>query len=252
MSSEAFITFGEQPLSLKQALNYLQEAGKLQNFIIDVLRQYLLEQAITTRTDLDVSSALTEQAVIDFRLQNQLTDPQQFQQWLTERGLDYDLFHKRISYNFKLEALKNKIAAPKLPEYFIERKLSLDRVVLSRIIVAGQELAEELRSQIEEGTAFEELAQEYSLAEDRIFKGMMGLVSRSAMPDRLRIEVDTAGEGDVIGPLEFEGKWALFRVEKFQSASLDDRQLRQMLQDELFEQWITEQLKETPIKLQVD
>ncbi|GFE69733.1 peptidylprolyl isomerase [Chroococcus sp. FPU101] len=251
MSSEAFLTFGEQPLSLKEALNYLQDAGKLQNFIIDVLRQYLLEQAIETRTDLKVSPALTEQAIIDFRLQNQLTEPQKFQQWLVSQGIDYDTFHKRISYNFKLEALKNTIAAPKLQEYFIERKLGLDRVVLSRIIVDQQDLAEELRSQIEEGTAFEELAQEYSLSEDRIFKGMMGLVSRAAMPDQLRIAVDKAKEGDIIGPMEFEEKWALFRVEKFQSASLEDKQIQQMLQNELFEQWMTDQLRETPIKLQV-
>lgn len=252
MSSEAFLTFGEQPLSLKQALNYLQEAGKLQNFIIDVLRQYLLEQAIETQTDLKVSPSLTEQAVIDFRLQNQLTEPQKFQQWLASQGIDYDTFQKRISYTFKLEALKNKIATPKLQEYFIERKLGLDRVVLSRIIVEQQELAEELRCQIDEGTSFEELAQDYSLAEDRIFKGMMGLVSRASMPDKLRIEVDTAREGDIIGPLEFEEKWALFKVEKFQSASFEDQQIQQMLQNELFEQWIADQLRETPIKLQVD
>jgi parvulin-like peptidyl-prolyl isomerase len=252
MSSAAFLTFGEQPISLKQALNYLQEAGKLQGFIIDILRQHLIEQEIETRTDLNVSPALTEQAVIDFRLQNQLTDPEKFQQWLASQGIDYDIFHKRISYNFKLEALKNKIALPKLQEYFIERKLLLDKVVLSRIIVDRQELAEELKCQLEEGTPFEELARDYSLADDRIFKGMMGLVSRGSMPDKLRLAIDIAQEGESIGPLEFEGKWALFRVEKFQPASLEDKQLQQGLQNELFEQWIADKLRETPIKLQVD
>jgi len=59
---------------LAQALKYLQSSGKLQPFIVEILRQYIIEQELQTRDDLDISPALTEQAVIDFRLQRQ-TDP---------------------------------------------------------------------------------------------------------------------------------------------------------------------------------
>jgi parvulin-like peptidyl-prolyl isomerase len=252
MSAEPLLVFADEPISLAQALNYLQNAGKLQNFVIEILRQHLIEQEIERREDLEVSSEIVEQAVIDFRLQNQLTEPEKFKEWLAAQNLDYVTFHKRVSANFKMEALRSKIAEGRLSEYFIERKLILDKIVLSRIVVDSKELAEELCAQIEEGESFENLAQEYSLADDRIFKGMMGLVSRGAMPDQLRSLVDKSSEGEVIGPLAFEGSWGIFRVEKFQPASLEDRQIKQGLEAELFEQWIAERLRTTPIKLQVN
>lgn len=40
-----------------------------------------------------------------------------------------------MTLGFKLEKLKEAIAESKLQEYFIERKIYLDRVVVSRIIV---------------------------------------------------------------------------------------------------------------------
>lgn len=250
MSAEPFLSIGEQHISLAQALKYLQSSGKWQEFIIEILRQYLIEQELETRA-VDISPALTEQAIIDFRLQQQLADPKQFQAWLASQGTDFNSFHHQISFGFKLNQLKAQIAEPKLPEYFIERKLFLDRVVISRIIVAEPELAEELGSQIEEGSSFEQLAREYSLADDRIVNGMMGPVSRGTMPDVLRAAVDLASPGDLVGPLELEGRWGLFRVEYLLPASIEDAQLKQSLENELFERWLAEKLQRLNVKLEV-
>jgi hypothetical protein len=173
MVSQPFLTVDDQPISVAQALQYLQSSGKLQSYIGDILRQHLIEQELQTREDLEISPALTEQAVIDFRLQRQLSDPKDFAQWLASNGRDYDSFHKQVAYGFKLEKLKAQVAEPKLQEHFIDRKLFLDRVVLSRIVVADRELAEELGSQLEEGASFEQLARDYSIADDRIVNGMM-------------------------------------------------------------------------------
>jgi parvulin-like peptidyl-prolyl isomerase len=189
--------------------------------------------------------------VIDFRLQRQLTDPKVFAEWLQSNGQDYTTFHTSVAFGFKLERLKAQVTEPKLQEYFIERKLFLDRVVLSRILVNERELAEELATQIEEGGSFEQLAREYSIADDRVLNGMMGPVSRGALPDALRAAVDSANSGQMIGPLELEGRWLLFRVEQFLPASLEDAQLKLTLQNELFEQWIAQQIQKMAVKLQV-
>ena len=107
-------------------------------------------------------------------------------------GTTYEGFHASITFGFKLEKLKALIVKPKLQEYFIERKIFLDRVVISRIIVDNQELAQELHTQIEEGASFEYLAREYSITDDRMVNGMMGAISRGKMPDALRAKVDIA------------------------------------------------------------
>lgn len=250
-SAQEFLLIENNPISLAQALTYLQSSGKLQPFIVEILRQYVIDQELQIQQDLDISPAVTEQAVIDFRLQNQLTDPQRFQEWLASNGIDYAAFHNQVTSSFKLTKLRSQITEPKIPEYFIERKVFLDRVVLSRIIVDSQELAEELSSQLEDGAAFEELAREYSIADDKVVNGMMGPVSRGAMPDVLRAAVDAVSPRKVLKPLELEGRWILFRVEQFLPASLEDTQLKQALGNELFEQWLSEKIQKMEVKLQV-
>ncbi|HEY9893003.1 MAG TPA: peptidyl-prolyl cis-trans isomerase [Candidatus Sericytochromatia bacterium] len=251
MVSQPFLAVDEQPISLAQALQYLQASGKLTSFIGDILRQYVIEQELQNREDLEISPALTEQAVIDFRLQRQLTDPKVFAEWLASTGKDYTTFHKEVTFSFKQELLKTIVTEPKLQEHFIERKLFLDRVVLSRISVSDRELAEELATQVEEGASFDQLANEYSLSDDRIVNGMMGPISRGTLPDPVRAAIDVASPGAVIGPLELEGSWVLFRVGQILPASLEDIQLRQALQNELFEQWVAQKIQKMTVKLQV-
>lgn len=249
--AKALLIVDDQPLPLRQCLKYLQVSGKLQGFIGDILRQYVLERELESRQDLDVNSALIEQAVVDFRLQNKLTEPQAFQDWLARSGSNYETFHSQITGTFKLEKLKAQIVEARLQEYFIERKLMLDRVVLSRIVVESKELAEELYTQVNEGASFEQLAQEYSKADERIANGMMGPVSRGAMPDVLRAAIDSAHPGELIGPVQVENYWAIFRVEQFLPATLEDNQLKQVMQNELFDRWIAEKIQSMTVKLQV-
>ena len=250
MTSESFLTVDDRPISLAQALAYLQSSGKINNFIGDILRQYVIEQEVETRKDLEVSPGTIEQSMIDFRLQRQLADPKVFQEWLARNGTDYATFHRQVAYGFKVGILKEVVTQPKLQEYFIERKIFLDRVVLSRIVVDSKELAEELYSQLEEGAAFDELAREYSLAEDRIVNGMMGVLSRGTLPDIMRAAIDSATPRDIVGPLELDGNWALLRVENFIPASLEDPQLKQVLENELFERWIAEKIQKLTVNLQ--
>lgn len=251
MESNALLIVDDQSLTLRQCLRYLQMSGKLQGFIADILRQYVLERELETRADLEINPAMVEQAVVDFRLQNKLTDPQAFQDWLTRNGSNYELFHKQILSSFKLEKLKAQIAEARLQEHFIERKLMLDRVVLSRIVVDSQELAEELQSQILEGGSFELLAREYSKSDERVANGMMGPVSRGTMPDTLRAAIDSVNPGELVGPLQIENYWAIFRVEQFLPATLEDNQLKQAMQNEIFDRWLAEKVQAMTVKLQV-
>ncbi|HIK55276.1 MAG TPA: peptidyl-prolyl cis-trans isomerase [Synechococcales cyanobacterium M55_K2018_004] len=249
MSTEAFITIDGEPISPQKMLRYLQAGRKLEGFLAELVRQFVLERELQ-HTDLQINSAAIEQAVIDFRLREQLTDPQVFQAWLGKNGMNYESFHQQVAQGFKLQKLKETLADGKLQAYFEERKPALDRVILSRIIVADQELADELSTQLKEGASFEQLAREYSLTDDRKMNGMVGAVSLASLPEMLREAFSQAKPGDVVGPLGMEGRWGLFRFEEFLAASLDQPQLRQSLQDELFERWLSEKMQTLPIQIQ--
>lgn len=251
IESTVFLTADDQPISLGQALRYLESSDRLNSVIWEILSQYIIEQELQTIEELDIGGDLIDQLVMDFRLDHQLTDYRSFQEWLANKGIDYATFRRQIGSNLKLEKLKAQITEPNLQEYFIERKIFLDRVVLSRLVVEDQALAEELKSQIvEDGARFEQLVQEYSVEDDRIFNGMMGAISRGTMPDVLRASVDLANIGELIGPLEINGLWYLVRVEKILEASLEE-QLKQELEDELFHQWLEDKIQKINVKLQV-
>jgi parvulin-like peptidyl-prolyl isomerase len=251
LESKAFLTVDDAELTIRDCLRYLQSGNKLQQFIADVLRQYVLEQELTTRDDLAIDEAAVQQSVIDFRIQQSLTDPAAFQEFLQKNGMDAIGFNKQINNNFKLEKLKAIVSGERLQEYFIERKVFLDRVVLSRIIVESQEMAEEIKVQIQEGENFERLAQAHSITDDRLVNGMMGPVSRGTLPDEIRAKIDAADVGDIVGPLALENRWGLFRVEQQMEATLDDPQLQQSLRNELFERWLSEKIQKMAVRLQV-
>ena len=82
--------------------------------------------------------------------------------------------------------------------------------------------------------------------------GMMGPVSRGTLPDSIRAQIDAAQPGSLLGPLELEGKWGLFRVDEFLEASMDDAQLQQTLRNELFERWLSEKIQKMEVKLQIN
>lgn len=250
MGTNTFLTVDEQHIPLSQALGYLQASGKLSTFVGSILRQHVLEQQLRARDDLKISPTTIKQAILDFQREHELL-PEQFEQWLTQNGKNYETFDQEITQTVKLKNLMTEVTEPQLHKYFINQKLFLDRVVLSRLVVDDQELAEELKSQLEEGARFEQLAREYSLSDDRIVNGMVGVISRGQLPDAFRATIDTASPEDILGPLEIEGKWCLFRVEQFIPASLADEQLKQTLRNEIFEDWLTEKLQSRQVQLHI-
>jgi hypothetical protein len=252
MESEPFLTIGQQIISLSQALSYLRATGDLQPFILKIIRQHLLETELQTRDDLGIGSTLIEQAIIDFRLENKLTEPDCFQEWLNINGIDYPQFHYQFAMRLKIEKLKLEVTEQKLKEYFNANKALLDQVVLSRIVVGEKDLALSFKNQIlEESSRFELLARDHSLTDESLLNGMMGVVRLGQIPEQLQKFVATAKPGQLIGPLEIDGRYALLRVEQFLPACLEG-QLKRELQDQLFEQWLQEKAQKLTIKMHVE
>ncbi|MEO1208145.1 MAG: peptidylprolyl isomerase [Cyanobacteria bacterium J06638_20] len=246
----AFIAInGQDAISLGQAFRYLQRIGEVDAFIGNVLRQYLLEQAFEQDPELAIAPTEIEQKMLEFRQNNQLTDSFQYREWLESQGLDEALFQERFLAELRIYKLREHLAELRLQEYFIERKLFCDQVILSRIVVAEQELAEELFLQLQDGASFENLAREYSITDDGLFNGMFGKVSRGNLPDALRAKLDIAIPGSVVNPIDMEGNWYIFRLEHNLPATLDNPAVRQALLDELLEEWILDRLRELDIEI---
>lgn len=250
MSSDCLV-INEEPVSLNQILDYLQVAGKLQPFLWEILNQHTLAKELETRPELIPKSEIIDQLLNDFCQQYQLLDDEAFQAWLQQNQLDYASFCTQLVRKWTLQQLQQQVSQPKLHEHFIKRKLSLDRILLSYIVVDSEELAKELRDQTEEGKPFDQLAKIYSLAENGSRGGKMEPLSREELQDELRAAIDAAQVGDVIGPLAINDQWYLFRLEDVLLASLEGA-LKEQLEAELFEEWLAKKVANMNIKLKVE
>lgn len=252
METEKFITIDDETISLRQALGYLRTSGDLQQFIMKILRQHVIEQELQSQADLEIDGSLLEQAIINFRLQNQLVQSDRFDQWLQSQSLTYGTFRNQFAAGLKIEEIKTKVTAEQLEDYFQKNQQAFEQVVLSRIVVEQYDKAVELKAQIEQaGESFEVLAKEHSIAGEKAYNGMMGAILVSQLPPAIRDGISSAQPGDIVGPMELEGRYSLLRLEQRIPATLEG-QLKRQLQEQLFEQWWQSKLQNKNVKLQVE
>jgi hypothetical protein len=249
LSNMNFLQINDEVISINCALAYLKKSGAYHRVLAEIIRQHILEQELQTKTDIQCNDFQIDQALVDFRVQNDLQDVDAFQEWMQSNSVDYHEFRKNIQFGFKVEQLKMKITESKIESYFQEQKPLLDRVVLSRIILEDKDKANLVKDElIRDRTKFGQLAQMHSITDDRIANGMMGPVSRGQMPDILKAAIDLAQTGDILGPLDIDGRYCIFRIEQLLPAILEGA-LKQELKNQLFEQWIQEKIQNSDIQL---
>lgn len=250
--TDNFITIDDQAISLKQAIGYLNTTGDLPKFIQRILYRHIIEETLSQRLDIAVEPQQIEQAIVNFRVQNKLTDPSRFEEWLKSQSLSYEAFQRRVSESLRVELLKQKEIQSDARKYFSENKAALDRIVLSRIVVLAQTLATEVQQQLTAGTAtFESLAKQHSITNDSSAGGMMGTLQLGQLPPEIREHLAGRTAGDIVGPLEVEGRYTILRIEQVLPAAYEG-DLRKQLEERFFAQWLQNQLKDREIKLNVE
>lgn len=247
--SLSIFRINQTPISLVQVLQTLRASRRLQPTLESFASRYVLEETFRRQPELEISVSELEQATEQFKQQ---FDEAQLQTYLLENAWDESLLRSELEFDLKLEKLKAEIAAPKLLEAFIEQKLAFDQVVLSRIVVEQLDLAEELRVMIvEEEVSFEQSAREYSIVEDAVTNGMMGILSRAEVQATLGLDPYQATLQTVLEPTACNNQWWLIRVEAVLPATLNE-QIKQQLQDQLFEQWMMRQMQTLDIELNLN
>lgn len=248
MDINNFLSIDNVTLSLQQSLDYLRTAGKLSTVVLEIAQQYLVENEIKALEIPEPEADIVEQFILEFRLQQQLTSPESFQKWLLTNGINYGVLKQQVIFRIKQENLKEKVTALKVQKHFVQNKENLDRVVLSRIVVQHPEIAQDLKPQLEQGADFAQLAKQYSTVDDAVVGGVMGPVIRAQMPEMVRKATENAQVGQIIGPLQIEGRYCLLKVEQLLPASLEGA-LKRDLENLLFEEWLKEKLQNMNVKL---
>ena len=278
MSASNFLVVDEQPLVLEQAVSYLQSAGKFQPFLLEILSQHAINQALKAQPDLQFSPEDLEQVLIDFRVERELIDPQTFQSWLDSNGVSYETFRQQYVWHLTCERLKIWLSQFRLEAYFEERQPFLDRVILSWVVTDTKAMAEALHRQLEAGTPLEQMRETLATqnVENDQSQPLFGLWKRFAegipessnvemplevaieeslsygdLPEEVREAIAQAQPGSLSDPLMLDDNWYVFRLDALLPAELDDA-LATQLREEIFTQWLTEQVSVMNVKLEVN
>jgi parvulin-like peptidyl-prolyl isomerase len=158
-------------------------------------------------------------------------------------------FEAIATRELRVEKFRQAAWGNKLEQYFLQYKAQLDKVVYSLLRTDNSEIAQELFFRIQDGDAtFADCAKEYSQGAEAQTGGLIGPVPISQAHPAIAQKLGTSKPGQVLPPMKLENWYVIVRLEKFIGAQLDDA-TRTMLLNHLFEQWLAEQIQQTPISL---
>lgn len=252
MSAQSFaaIRFGKVSRSVEQWLGTLHRRGKLLSMLGDfAIEELLLEEA--SKMDISVSTEDLQRAADRCRLRNGLSSAEETHSWLAQQHLTLDDFEASIERDLRIERFREQVGRDSVADRFEEHKFDYARACLRQIVVAREDLACELLSQLrQEGRDFSELAFQHSMHPSRSDGGRLGVVLRRQLPQLVAGAVFAARAGQVIGPLATPDGFLLLLVEELQPADLDDMTAK-FIREELFADWLSARLAEAPVSFPV-
>lgn len=210
-----------------------------------LLRGIIIDQAIANIT---CSQEETLSAIEKFFASQQITTPQARDAWLQSQNITLEQVEEVAVQPLRLEKFKTAAFNPKVETYFFSRKTHLDQVVYSLIRTQDPGLAQEIYFRISEGEqTFPELAREYSQGPEARTGGLLGPVPLSQPHPAIAKLLSVSQPGQLWTPRPLAEWFVIIRLEKFIPARLDDSMRRQLI-DELFENWIKEQMQQVKMR----
>jgi len=205
-----------------------------------VVRGLLIDQAIAEVTCTEEERSQTLAAV---EAQLKITDPQAKAAWLESQGMTSSDLEAIAVRPLLLEKFKQANWRKKVESYFLTRKTNLDRVVYSMFRTKDMGLAQEIYFRIKEAEqSFADLAREHSQGSEAHTGGLLGPVPIYQPHPTLAKILSVSQPGQLWPPRKL-GEWfVIVRLEKMIPAQLDDGMRRQLM-DELFENWLREEIK---------
>jgi parvulin-like peptidyl-prolyl isomerase len=204
-------------------------------------REILIDQVIAAIDCDETESAPLRQ---QFYEAQGITGEREQQAWLKQTSMKLSDLEALAIRPLRIKKFKQQTWGSKLEGLFLSRKLQLDQLVYSLIRTADPEVAQELYFRIQAGEqSFAELARDYSQGPEAETNGLLGPVPVSQPHPGIADKLIHSQPGQLLPPTRM-GDWCvILRLENRIPAQLDDS-TRQMLLDELFDAWLTEQLSQ--------
>jgi putative peptide maturation system protein len=228
-------------LSVHDWLKGLHQRGRL----LPLLGEAVVAEFVTAQAraaGLTVSAEELQAAADAFRRRAGLASAERTSAWLAGQRLAVVDLEDALERELLVAKFKDHLTCDRVAAHFAAHAADYASARLRLIVVAREDLARELLSQVrEEGRDFADLAREHSQHPSRPAGGDAGTVLRRHLPRQLGDAVFAARAGAVVGPLPSPQGFQLTLVEATAPAELNE-ELAALIRQELFDAWLREQL----------
>ncbi|TAD77112.1 MAG: peptidylprolyl isomerase [Oscillatoriales cyanobacterium] len=205
------------------------------------LRGLVIDSAIA---EVDFTEEERQQAIYNFRMQHRIVSDEDVQRWMQENNLSVEGLEELAIRPMRLEKFKEAKFSRKVENYFVSQKSRLDKVVYSLIRVQDEGLAHEIYYRIEEGeSSFAEMARTYSQGPEAQTNGLLGPVPLNQPHPFIARMLEVSQPGQLWPPRALVEWFIIVRLEQLMPSQLDEAMRRQLL-DEMFENWMREQIQQ--------
>lgn len=236
------IQLGNQTISATELPQLLAEYQLLPQF----QREVIINKAIT---DIELTPQEKANSIEQFSQQNKLTTPEAQAAAQQQLCITSQQFEAIATKELRIEKFKIATWGNKLEQYFLQYKPQFDQVVYSLLRTENSEIAQELFFRIQDGDAtFADCAKHYSQGTEAQTGGLIGPVPISQPHPAIAQKLGTSKTGQILPPMKLENWYVIIRLEKLIGAQLDDA-TRTTLLNHLFEEWLAQQIQNTPISI---
>ena len=229
----------------------LKLTGRFDSVIEDLVKEKLTSHA-AMRHKVKLTEEEIQERADQLRRARGLHRAADMNRYLDNLGVTLDDFEQLIIDTLYYEKMMDEVCSEAaVDEYFKLNSPKFDAIEVSHILVDSEGRAKEISSILsEEPEAFEELVEEYSLADTRDRSGRIGRVLRGALPPEVEGKIFNAAEGEVIGPFATlgEGFYEIFRIDRKESAELTE-ETREEVKRTLREAWFAGKAREHRVEI---
>lgn len=236
------VSFSGIQIQPEELISSLKRQVQLKPVCRSIICQKIVSQAAQAR-GIEVTPEEIQAEADRLRYENRLESATATYAWLADQLISPDDWELGICDRILAQKLAHHLFGDEVEKQFSQKKLDFEQLILYRIAVPYQPLAQELFYQIEESEiSFYEAAHFYDIDEQRRLRcGYEGKIYRWSLKPDIAAHLFSARLREVVGPFPSEHGYDLFLVEDFVSPDLTS-QLYDEILDRLFQGWLENEL----------
>lgn len=231
------------PIQAQEVLDFLRKDFRLFDICQEIIEQKIIHRTALER-GIEVTPEEIEMGLNAIRYEQGIEQPAHFMQWLDRYHVSLTELHETIKTHVLARKISHQLFSSQVEGLITHQDNRLDGIVLYKLVVPYEHLAQEIFYQIEEEEiSFFEAAHVYDIDEDRRRRcGYEGYLYRRDLPSALAEQLLSGRVGELIGPIKADnGFYELFWIDELIPSGLSPT-LRHDMLNQLFQDWMAGQI----------